>query len=335
VLAGEAQTTTARSAAEIAALVEGAGITLRPELGKISIDQLASPDGGSDADLAILQSDALDDARKSAGPELARKLSFVARLYNQEIHVVARPGIATFTDLAGKKVAVGSADTPGGRTAALLFERASVKPQTVVTDQKTALEKLGRGEVDAAVFVGGKPVPAIAEMTIGGLHLVPIPYKGPMQDFYYPAQITAADYPGLVKPDANVDTVAIGTVLVALDAKPGSARYKNLTKFTDAFFGGFAGLRDATHHPKWREVNLAADVPGWRRFIPAQKWLDHPPAPREPRVSDALKKVAPPPQRLEQFNSFVDSRPDLGTMSSTDQEKMFKDFLQWNKEHGK
>jgi TRAP transporter TAXI family solute receptor len=336
VLAGEQQTTNARSAAEIASLVQGAGVTLRPELGKISIDQLTSPDGGNDADLAILQSDALDDARRAAGPELARKLSFVARLYNQEIHVVARAAIGSFTDLAGKKVAIGSPDSPGGRTAVLLFERAGVKPQTVIADQKAALDKLGRGEVEAAVFVGGKPVPALADLTVGGLHLVSIPYKGALQEFYYPAQITAGDYPGLVTPGANVDTVAIGTVLVALDARPGSQRYKNLSKFTEAFFDGFAGLRDAAHHPKWREVNLAADVPGWRRFMPAQKWLDRAPALRDQRTTDAVKKADPPPQqRLDDFKSFVDSRPDLGKMSSPDQEKMFKEFLQWNKEHGK
>ncbi|MDB5593191.1 MAG: hypothetical protein JWM36_152 [Hyphomicrobiales bacterium] len=336
VLAGEQQTTNARSAAEIARLVQGAGVTLRPELGKISIDQLTSPDGGSEADLAILQSDALDDARRAAGPELARKLSFVARLYNQEIHVVARAAIGSFTDLAGKKVAIGAPDTPGGRTAVLLFERAGVKPQTVIADQKAALDKLGRGEVEAAIFVGGKPVPALADLTVGGLHLVSIPYKGPLQEFYYPAQITASDYPSLVTPGANVDTVAIGTVLVALDARPGSQRYKNLSKFTEAFFDGFAGLRDAAHHPKWREVNLAADVPGWRRFMPAQKWLDRAPALRDQRTTDAVKKADPPPQqRLDDFKSFVEARPDLSKMSSPDQEKMFKEFLQWNKEHGK
>ena len=27
-------------------------------------------------------------------------------------------------------------------------------------------------------------------------------------------------------------------------------------------------------HPKWKEVNLAANVPGWIRFQAAQEWLD-------------------------------------------------------------
>lgn len=334
VLAGEAQTTNARSAAEIAAVVQTAGVSLRPELGRISIDQLTNTDGSRDADLAILPSDALEEARKAAGPTLARKLSFVARLYNQEIHVLARGPASTIADLTGKRVAMGPPDSPGGRTAALLFERLGLKPQIVNLDQKTALERLQRGDVDAAVFVGGKPVPALADLSVAGLHLVSIPYQGALQNDYYPARIAAADYPRLTVNGRDVDTIAIGTVLVALDARPGSKRYKNLTRFTDAFFDGFGTLRDPAHHPKWREVNLAADVPGWRRFMPAQKWLDQAPALRAKRVSETPKKVEPE-RRAEDFKSFVESRPELGKLSGPDQDKLFSDFLRWNKEQGK
>ena len=283
-LAGEAQTTNARGAQDIAGLLAQSGFVIKLQSGKISLAQLADPDSQSQADLASLQSDVLEDARREGGPDITRKVAYIARLYNQEIHIVARGDVTQFADLATRTVAVGGPDTPEGRTATTFFARAGLKPTLAVMDQKTALERLGRGQIDAALFIGGKPAPALAnslaELAGAGLHLLAIPYKGALQEFYYPAQIKGADYPGLVTAGAPVDTIAIGTVLVALDARPGSPRYKALTQFTEVFFGKFGALREGSHHPKWREVNLAADVPGWRRFMPAQKWLDRAPAPR-------------------------------------------------------
>ncbi|MDB5641377.1 MAG: hypothetical protein JWN07_694 [Hyphomicrobiales bacterium] len=273
ILAGLPQTTVARSAQELAELMRAAGLDAQVTTGAISLAQLNEAEGG---DLAILQSDALDDARNADG---ARKLTFIARLFNQEIHIVARQGVKSFADLDGRTIASSAPDTPEGRTASKLFERAKLRPRLLEMDPATALARLGRGEIDAAIFIGGKPVPALAGLP-AGLHLVSIPYKGALQDSYYPAQITKADYPDLVTDDKGVDTVAIGTVLVALDAKPNSPRSKKLTQFTQIFFERFGALREGAHHPKWREVNLAADVPGWRRFQPAQKWLDNAPAPR-------------------------------------------------------
>lgn len=333
VLAGEAQTTNARSIAEVASVVEKSGVRLRVQLGKISLEQLTAPDETKSADLAIMQMDALDEARKNGGPALLRQLNFVARLYNQELHVVAHGSIGAIEDLNGRKVALGDADSPGGRTGRILLDRLNVKAEIIVATQQAALDQLRRGEVQAAIFVGGKPVPALRDLKIAGLHFLAIPYKGAIQDLYFPARITAADYPELVRPGAEVDTVAIGTVLVALDARPGTKRYQNLTRFTEAFFDAFPALREPPHHAKWREVNLAADVPGWRRFLPAQRWLDKAPAIPDQRVTDAVRRTNP--EQSDEFKTFVQSRPDVAKMSGHDQEKLFKEFLRWNKETGR
>jgi TRAP-type uncharacterized transport system substrate-binding protein len=277
ILGGPPQTTVARGAQELAALMKAANLDAEMKAGPVSIAQLSETDG---ADLAIVQSDTLEEARRDANAGLQRKLTFIARLFNQEIHIVARPGVKIFAELDGRTIATSALDTPEGRTASKLFERAGIRPRLLEMEPAIALARLGRGEIDAAIFVGGKPAPALADLSIAGLKLISIPYKGALQEFYYPAQITKADYPNLVAGEKGVDTVAISTVLMALEAKPGSPRYKKLTQFTQIFFERFGALRDGAHHPKWREVNLAADVPGWRRFQPAQKWLDHAPAPR-------------------------------------------------------
>ena len=40
-----------------------------------------------------------------------------------------------------------------------------------------------------------------------------------------------------------------------------------------AFAERFARFLQPPRHPKWRDVNLAAQVPGWTRFPPAQALL--------------------------------------------------------------
>ena len=53
------------------------------------------------------------------------------------------------------------------------------------------------------------------------------------------------------------------------------------------FFSRFPEFLDDSHHPKWREVNLAARLPGWQRFGPAERWLERPSA-GEAAISGAM-----------------------------------------------
>jgi uncharacterized protein len=92
---------------------------------------------------------------------------------------------------------------------------------------------------------------------------------------YVPARLTAGDYPGLVPYNQPVDTVAVGTLLAAADVQAGSDCYRNIANFVDGFFGSFQSLLQPGRHPKWHEVDIKAELPGWRRFPPAAQWLRH------------------------------------------------------------
>ena len=63
-----------------------------------------------------------------------------------------------------------------------------------------------------------------------------------------------------------VGTLAASAVLVAFNWPERSVRYKRLEAFVTAFFDKIDQFQQAPRHPKWREVNLAAQVPGWVRF---------------------------------------------------------------------
>ena len=39
------------------------------------------------------------------------------------------------------------------------------------------------------------------------------------------------------------------------------------------FFTRYKELKKSPRHPKWREMNIAAEVPGWKRFPPAKERL--------------------------------------------------------------
>ena len=70
---------------------------------------------------------------------------------------------------------------------------------------------------------------------------------------------------------------------------PKNERYKRVGAFVEAFFDNFSEFLKPPRHPKWQEVNLAAELPGWTRFQPAQDWLDRRPATAGAGYDIALK----------------------------------------------
>ena len=139
-----------------------------------------------------------------------------------------------------------------------------------------------------------------------------------------PTRLTAADYPGLVAQDQSVDTIAVGTVLVAANLQQGTERYRNLVNFVEAFFTGFPSLLDPGHHPKWREVNITAELPGWRRFPPAEQWLQRNTQVAAPNLQD-LRSI---------FARFIDERQQAsgGAPLSVEQKnELFGQFELWQK----
>jgi uncharacterized protein len=163
--------------------------------------------------------------------------------------------------------------------------------------------------------IGGKPIPAVAQR--GGLRLIAVPFAKPLRDDFLPAALTSDDYPGLVEPGRRVDTVAVGTVLIAYNWAKDTDQYKKIRKFVGAFFPQIAKLQASPNHPKWREVNLAATLPGWPRFAAAETWLAQ------------HKDNAPVENARAKFDEFVRARGGQSG-SAEDHEKLFQEFLQWS-----
>ena len=269
----------------------------------------------------------LDYARQqNLFPGIEAWATYITKLYNEEFHLLARQEIKSVTDLANKKVNV---DLRGGGTAitaARLFELLNIPAAATNDDQEVALDKLRRGEIAAMAFVAGKPAPIFRSLNASdGFHFLAIPLNPAVTASYVPTRLTAADYPGVVPQDQAVDTVAVGAVLAAANLQQGTERYRNLVNFVEAFFTGFQSLLDPGHHPKWHEVSITAELPGWRRFPPAEQWLQ-----RNTQVA-----AAPNLQDLRSiFSRFIDERQQAsGGAPLTPEQKneLFGQFELWAK----
>jgi uncharacterized protein len=325
---GRAAGTSVRIAEDLANLIDdGATRRVMPVIGKGSLQNITDLKLLRGIDAAILQADVLDYAKqRNYLPGIEYWLTYIAKLYNEEFHLLARREIKGVADLANQKVNIDLRGAGTEITAGRLFDILQIPVVPAYDDQEIALEKLRKGEIAALAFVAGKPAPLFRDIAgEDGLHFLPIPLNPTVTAAYVPTRLTVADYPGLVPWDQPVDTVAVGAVLAAANLQVGSERYRNLVNFVDAFFTRFELLLDPGHHPKWHEVNVMAELPGWRRFPPAEQWLQrNAPVASAPNLQD-LKAI---------FSRFIDERQQAtGGPPMTQQEKdqLFGQFEAWQK----
>ncbi|PWC35819.1 TRAP ABC transporter substrate-binding protein [Azospirillum sp. TSO35-2] len=319
IVSGGVEGTYVRIAADLASVLDD-GDTLRvlPMLGKGSVQNLKDVVLLKGIDVGIVQSDVLAYAkREKLLPNLDQRVKYITKLYNEEMHILAAPDVTRIEDLAGRKVNVDVQGSGTHMTASLIFDMLGIKVDPQGNDQALALEKLRRGEIAAMAYVAGKPTRLFRDLKAGdGLHFLSIPLSASLLDTYLPSRLTNADYEGLIKPGEQVDTVAVGAVMAVYGWERDLERHRKVARFVDAFFSKFDEFLKPPRHPKWKEVNLAADVPGWTRFEPAEQWLRQASAAAGPQ-SAAVRK--------EDFRAFVEQRG----IQPQQADKLFEQFLVW------
>jgi TRAP transporter TAXI family solute receptor len=292
-------------------------------LGKGSLQNLVDLKTLRGMDIAIVQTDVLDYARAQRIPPAVETLTYIAKLYNEEFHLLAAADIKSVADLAGKKVNLGPRGSGTMVTGSRVFDFLGIKIEAVTDDHRLALDKLAAGEIAAMAYVGGKPLALFSGLRApGGLHFLAIPLNSRLISAYVPTRLTPDDYPDLVASSEAVDTIAVGTVMMVANLPSDSERYRNVANFIDAFFTQFSKLQEATHHPKWREVNLAGELPDWRRFPAAETWLK--------------RNVSTPPTLSDQqmrdiFIKFLEERARVSgqPMTTSQKQELFDQFKRW------
>ena len=192
----------------------------------------------------------------------------IGYLRNQRL-VGSIEDVASVQDLAGKTVNVDVRGSGTAMTASLVLEALGVPVQIANDPQDLALTKLRNGEIGAMVYVAGKPARLFSGIAAGsGLRFVPIPATPALLETYLPSSLSSTEYPNLVAAGTEVETIAVGAVMAVYAWQPGTERFRKVSRFTHAFTRRFNEFLQPPRHPKWKEVNLAAQVPGWTRFDP-------------------------------------------------------------------
>ena len=270
-------------------------------------------------DAAVTQSDVFEYFRtQRKTPNLDKRVQYIIRLPIAELHILARNDVQSLEDLRGKKVNFGPAGTGASLTGTIVFQRLGINVNQVLIDQPTALQKLQSGEVDAIARVIPKPIDFFAKIPPNsGLHLVNIPFTKTFEDFYTLGEFTKQDYPNLLEGQDHIDTIAVPAVLAVFNWPKNSDRYNRVQRFIEYLFNRWDTLQHPPYHPKWRDVNLAATVPGWTRFSAAEQLLQN--MQTEQQQSQ---------QQRAAFETFLSNQPNVPT-NDADREALFRKFLQW------
>jgi TRAP transporter TAXI family solute receptor len=269
VIAGGVDGTYIRIASDLASVLDdGDSLRVLPMLGKGSVQNIADILLLRGVDIGIVQSDSLAYARsRRLVPGLDQLIQYIAKLYDEEVHILARPGINSLADLAGQAVNIDVAGSGTAMTATLLFDLLGIRIRPVQDSQDVGLTRLQAGEIAAMVFVAGKPARLFASIPPGsGLRFLPVPATDTLIETYLPSSLAATDYPALIPDGQGVETIAVGAVMAVYAWQPGTERHRKVARFVEAFQAKFPAFLRPPRHPKWRDVNLAAQVPGWVRF---------------------------------------------------------------------
>jgi uncharacterized protein len=275
-------------------------------------------------DVVVTQSDVFEFFRKERNiSNLDKRVHYIFRFPPSETHIVAKKEIRSLADLRGKKVHFGSDGASGTLTGPIIFQRLGIQVQQVegTMDNPTGMQKVRNGEIDAVVRVTPKPVQYVSSIpATSGLHLVPIPFSSKFTDYYALGDFTSADYPNMVPEGGRVDTIAVPGVLAVYNWPKNHDRFRKVERFVQRMFANWDKLLKPPNHPKWKDINLAATVEGWTRFVTAEQELQR------------LYGANPPGQQdiKREFQAFLSSSPTANaSLSDSEREALFRQFLQW------
>jgi TRAP transporter TAXI family solute receptor len=322
-LAADAGSTDTRVAADIAAVVDDSDkLRVLPILSHGSVQNIADLIYLKGVDVAIVHADSLAQTMQRDAIPREGEIQYIAKLFQEEVHILVRQDITSLNDLNGMPVEAGLPGSGTELTATTLLDALHVAPNLLHDGLPRALERLRTGEAAAVFVIGGKPVPILQGLEPGsGLHFLPIPLNAQLVDTYLPTNLDHQHYPNLVSDGPPVDTVAVGALLVTLATPPESARAKRVNRFVDTLYGRFDQFRDPGFHPKWQEVNLSAQISGLTRYPQAAALLK-----KQEQANEAALRRA--------FEAYL-SQSGQNASGLTDDRRMalFRDFQRWRTQH--
>jgi TRAP-type uncharacterized transport system substrate-binding protein len=327
--AGRVEGAPLRLAAELAQVLDdGDNLRVMPIVTRGPFDNFNDLLHLRGVDLGIVYGDTLDHFKnKEKISNVDNRVVFIANLFPAEVHVLARPEITTLKDLEGKIVNFNTQGTAAAFTGPIIFERLGIKIQATFTPHRAALEKMKAGpEVAATFWVTSKPIAPLATPPWpAGFKLLAVEYVKSLEEYYLPASLDHADYPKLIPQGQKVATIAVPTVLAAYNWAPDTDRARRISRMVDRLFERWGELHKDPNDPKWKDVNLASTVPGWKRYPYMQEKLNQISGkPAGSPAPAATSSIDPAIARAQVQRAAPNSRAE--------QERLFQQFMQWSKQ---
>src|ERR1700761_620453 len=131
-------------------------------------------------DIGLTQVSIMDGMRRS-NQALGKdddKIVYIARLFNEEVHLIAGPDIPSIEQLAGRKVNIDDVRSGTNYTMRDIFKRLGMKVEEVNVSQTEAMKMLNSGEIAATAYIAGKSARLISNLRFDkGVHFLPVPYS--------------------------------------------------------------------------------------------------------------------------------------------------------------
>jgi TRAP transporter TAXI family solute receptor len=309
-----------------AVLDDGNELRVLPVIGKGGYQNMMDVLHLRGVDLGITQSNIMSYLKKTGefGANIEQRVAYITKLYNEEMHVLAGPGIASLKDLNGKKVNFSDVGSGTQFSTRLIFELLRIKATEINVGQADGYQMVKSGEIAATVLIAGKPTGSFSKFKLEpGMTLLPVPYTEVLEQDYFPARLTSEDYPNLIAKGSSVDTIAIASVLATYNWPSDTDRYRRVASFTEAFFSKFAEFQKPARHTKWKETNLTSTLKGWTRFRAAEEWL----AKYGGKEGGGVTSIDPEVARAQAAKAAPND-PEA-------QERLFRNFMEWAKTQGK
>jgi TRAP transporter TAXI family solute receptor len=228
-------------------------------------------------DLAIVQADVLKVYRDKARNNrhflnMLRNFRYIAKLYDEEIHVLTydNSNINYFRDLNNKIVAIGSQGSGTALTSKQIFSMTGILPRKLsYKKNEEALEALKERKIDAAIFVGGKPLPLL-KGHLQGLKFVKFSDNTIrlLSGVYGSTYINGNDYPSIGM-DNQIPTISVASILACYNwPRSNRRRYNSITEFMKTLYKDkdiLAWIGEKRGNLKWRDIDFYETVPGWLR----------------------------------------------------------------------
>ena len=163
---------------------------------------VAAPNANANTDFAIRTA---FDPRQGGAEE--------AKLFTEQMHVVAGGAIHSLDELKGKVVSFGPDHSPSQVAARKAFEGLGIAVKETPLDLDNALDGLATGDIDAVVVLAPQPVTRLKTLSAPGLHLVAWPQGASVPEGAVAAWIDGGDYPALAKSGEAIAAIGVDAVL--------------------------------------------------------------------------------------------------------------------------